>query len=173
MRFENLEMKDFDVFYQIILGNFPTKEIKAYDYMKETFLQGAFKVLTLKEEDRIIGILSYYDGGEFVCVDYFAIDGDYKGKGLGSRMLRYFLDQAGKLVMLEVEHPLDEQSKKRIAFYQRNGLVLNDQYDYFVPPVRNLKQPLYFHLMSYPRAISKNDFEFYYPLILKLIYGIN
>ena len=80
---------------------------------------------------------------------------------------------AGKPVILEVEHPEDEQSRRRIAFYQRNGLVLNDQHDYFVPPVRNLKHRLYFHLMSYPTEIDALQFERYYPQILQLVYGVN
>lgn len=173
MRFEDLKLKDFDAFYQVILNNFPTKEIKEYEYMKDTFSAGAYQVLTLKEDDKIKGILSYYDGGEFVFVDYFAIDGNQKGQGLGSKMLKHFLQIANKSVFLEVEHPEDEQSRRRIAFYQRNGLILNDQHDYFVPPVRSLKHRLYFHLMSYPQPISSEQFEQYYPKMLKLVYGIN
>lgn len=173
MIFEDLELKDFDNFYNIILDNFPTKEIKDYDYMKDTFKKGYFKVLTLKEDNKIIGILSYYLGNEFVFVDYFAINGNYKGKGLGGKMLKYFITKVNSKVILEVEYPENEQSRRRIAFYQRCGLVLNDQYNYFVPPVRNLKHRLYFHLMSYPKAITENEFKIIYPQILRFVYGIN
>lgn len=172
MIFEDLKLVDFEAFYQVILNNFPTKEIKSYDYMKETFINGKYKVLTLKNADKIIGIMSYYDGGDFTFIDYFAIDGAHKGQGFGSMMLTHFLKTAQKKVILEVEHPDNTQSQRRIAFYQRNGLVLNDQYDYFVPPVRNLKQRLYFHLMSYPKALEAKQFENYYPQILQLVYGI-
>lgn len=51
--------------------------------------------------------------------------------------------------------------------------MLNDQHDYFVPPVRNLKHRLYFHLMSYPTEIDALQFERYYPQILQLVYGVN
>lgn len=80
MIFEDLKLAEFNDFYKVILGNFPSKEIKEYDYMKETFINGDFKVLTLKEDDEIKGILSHYDGGEFAFVDYFAIDGNQKAK---------------------------------------------------------------------------------------------
>lgn len=173
MIFENLELKDFDEFYNVILKNFPKKEIKDYEYMKDTFKKEIFKILALKEDNKIIGILSYYDDEKFAFIDYFAIDGNQKGKGLGSKMLDYFMKTINKLMILEVEHPEDEQSQRRIVFYQRNGLILNDQYDYYVPPVRNLKHRLYFHLMSYPRGISEDEFEVVYPKILNLVYGIN
>ncbi|GFI40762.1 Acetyltransferase (GNAT) domain-containing protein [Thomasclavelia cocleata] len=173
MEFKDLDLKEFDDFYKVILDNFPSKEIKEYNYMKDTFIMGAYKVLILKEDNRINGILSYYDGGEFTFIDYFAINGNQKGKGLGSKMLKYFLKMIDKQVILEVEYPEDDQSKRRIVFYQKNGLVLNDHYNYYVPPVRNLKHPLYFHLMSYPKVISEDNYKIFYPKILNLVYGVD
>lgn len=172
MKYELLKLEEFDRFYQILSNNFPTKEIKEYNYMKDTFHAGLYQVLTLKDNDQIVGIMSFYQHDDFRFIDYFAIDGSLKGKGMGSKMLRYFINLDDKMVILEVEHPEDEQSKRRIAFYQRNGLYLNDQFEYFVPPVRNLKHRLYFHLMSSKRKINNIEFEKYYPQILKMVYGI-
>ena len=167
-----MKLEEFDRFYQILSNNFPTKEIKEYNYMKDTFHAGLYQVLTLKDNDQIVGIMSFYQHDDFRFIDYFAIDGSLKGKGMGSKMLQYFINLDDKMVILEVEHPEDEQSKRRIAFYQRNGLYLNDQFEYFVPPVRNLKHRLYFHLMSSKRKINNIEFEKYYPQILKMVYGI-
>lgn len=172
MKYELLKLEEFDRFYQILSNNFPTKEIKEYNYMKDTFYAGFYQVLTLKDNDQIVGIMSFYQHDDFRFIDYFAIDGSLKGKGMGSKMLQYFINLDDKMVILEVEHPEDEQSKRRIAFYQRNGLYLNDQFEYFVPPVRNLKHRLYFHLMSSKRKINNIEFEKYYPQILKMVYGI-
>lgn len=172
MKYELLKLEEFDRFYQILSNNFPTKEIKEYNYMKDTFYAGLYQVLTLKDNDQIVGIMSFYQHDDFRFIDYFAIDGSLKGKGMGSKMLQYFINLDDKMVILEVEHPEDEQSKRRIAFYQHNGLYLNDQFEYFVPPVRNLKHRLYFHLMSSKRKINNIEFEKYYPQILKMVYGI-
>ena len=172
MKYELLKLEEFDRFYQILSNNFPTKEIKEYNYMKDTFHAWLYQVLTLKDNDQIVGIMSFYQHDDFRFIDYFAIDGSLKGKGMGSEMLQYFINLDDKMVILEVEHPEDEQSKRRIAFYQRNGLYLNDQFEYFVPPVRNLKHRLYFHLMSSKRKINNIEFEKYYPQILKMVYGI-
>lgn len=172
MKYELLKLEEFDRFYQILSNNFPTKEIKEYNYMKDTFHAGLYQVLTLKDNDQIVGIMSFYQHDDFRFIDYFAIDGSLKGKGMGSEMLQYFINLDDKMVILEVEHPEDEQSKRRIAFYQRNGLYLNDQFEYFVPPVRNLKHRFYFHLMSSKRKINNIEFEKYYPQILKMVYGI-
>ena len=172
MKYELLKLEEFDRFYQILSNNFPTKEIKEYNYMKDTFHAGLYQVLTLKDNDQIVGIMSFYQHDDFRFIDYFAIYCSLKGKGMGSKMLQYFINLDDKMVILEVEHPEDEQSKRRIAFYQRNGLYINDQFEYFVPPVRNLKHRLYFHLMSSKRKINNIEFEKYYPQILKMVYGI-
>ena len=172
MKYELLKLEEFDRFYQILSKQSPSKEIKEYNYMKDTFHAGLYQVLTLKDNDQIVGIMSFYQHDDFRFIDYFAIDGSLKGKGMGSKMLQYFINLDDKMVILEVEHPEDEQSKRRIAFYQRNGLYLNDQFEYFVPPVRNLKHRLYFHLMSSKRKINNIEFEKYYPQILKMVYGI-
>ena len=172
MKYELFKLEEFDRFYQILSNNFPTKEIKEYNYMKDTFHAGLYQVLTLKDNDQIVGIMSFYQHDDFRFIDYFAIDDSLKGKGMGSKMLQYFINLDDKMVILEVEHPEDEQSKRRIAFYQRNGLYINDQFEYFVPPVRNLKHRLYFHLMSSKRKINNIEFEKYYPQILKMVYGI-
>ena len=69
MIFEDLKLAEFNDFYKVILGNFPSKEIKEYDYMKEPFINGDFKVMTSQEDDEIKGILSQNDGGEYGFVD--------------------------------------------------------------------------------------------------------
>ena len=172
MKYELLTKEEFKTFYTILLNNFPRKEIKDYEYMEKTFFNGDYQILGLKDNDKIVGVLSYYQETDFYFIDYFAIDGSFKGKGTGSKMLRYFLDTYNKKVILEVEHPQDDQSNRRIAFYKRNGLVLNDQFDYFVPPVRSLKEPLYFYLMSSKPIKDNQEFEKLYPRILKLVYSI-
>lgn len=173
MEFKHLELNEFDDFFNILLNNFPIKEIKDRSFMGKTFKQGHYQVLTLRDDNKIIGVMSYYKSEDFTFIDYFAIDGSYKGQGLGSKMLKYFFDLISDRIILEVEYPEDHQSIRRISFYQRCGLVLNDQYNYFVPPIRSLKQRLYFHLMSYPNEITAIEFEIFYPKILKLVYGIN
>lgn len=173
MKFKRLELNEFDNFFNILLNNFPIQEIKDRSFMEETFKQGYYQVLTLRDDNKIIGVMSYYKSDDFTFIDYFAIDGSYKGQGLGSKMLKYFFNLVADRIILEVEYPEDSQSIRRIGFYQRCGLVLNDQYNYFVPPIRSLKHRLYFHLMSYPDEINAEEFEAFYPKILKLVYGIN
>ena len=106
MKYELLKLEEFDRFYQILSNNFPTKEIKEYNYMKDTFYAGLYQVLTLKDNDQIVGIMSFYQHDDFRFIDYFAIDGSLKGKGMGSKMLQYFINLDDKMVIIKDQEVL-------------------------------------------------------------------
>lgn len=171
MKYDVLTMQEFEEFYTILKGHFPTKEVKEYHYLKSLFKDKKAKAITLKEEDKIIGILSYFDLRDIAFVDYFAISNDYQSQGLGHKMLSYFKEFINKPFILEVEHPEDTLTKRRIDFYKRNGLHLNTQ-DYVVPAMPNISQELHFLLMSYPNAIEAKNYPALYQRILKEVYQI-
>jgi GNAT superfamily N-acetyltransferase len=171
MSYQELMKDEFDIFYNILVNHFPSKEVKEYKYLKSTYEQGVVHVLVEKKEDTIIAVLSYIFVKDYVFIDYFAVVEKYQGKRYGEKMLSYFKDYINKPILLEVELPADETTKRRISFYQRHGFVVNE-HTYVVPPVRSLKQSLIFLLVSYPKAISIMEFEGIYPDILKTVYEI-
>lgn len=171
MKYDVLTMDEFEDFYTILKGHFPTKEVKEYHYLKSLFKDKIAAAITLKEEDKIIGVLSYFDLQDLAFVDYFAISNEYQSQGLGHKMLAYFKEYINKPFILEVEHPEDTITKRRIAFYQRNGLHLNT-HEYVVPAMPNISQELHFLLMSYPIIIDEKTYPDLYKRILKEVYQI-
>lgn len=171
MKYSKLTMDEFDEYYAIIESHFPSKEVKEYHYLKGLFTSGVANAITLKDNNRIIGILSYFDLQDFVFVDYFAILEEYQGQRLGQKMLSYFKEYSKVPFVLEVEHPTDAQSIRRIAFYKREALCLND-YDYVVPEMVGLSKELHFLLMSYPSNIEENNYPTMYQRILDEVYQV-
>lgn len=171
MKYAALKIEEFDQYYQILKDHFPMKEVKEYHYLKDLFIQGVAKALTLKDKDRIIGILSYFDLQDMMFVDYFAILEEYQGQQLGQKMLNHFKEFSNKPFVLEVEHPTDEQSTRRINFYQRQGLCLNNL-DYLVPKMENMSEELCFLLMSYPTLLDKNTYPSLYQRIMNEVYQL-
>lgn len=163
-------MQEFDTFYQILKDHFPTKEVKEYSYLKGMFESGQAHALVQKEEDSIIGALCYMEVKEYVFIDYFVIVDVHQGKQQGQQMLQYFKKTINKPIILEVELPTDEISKRRIAFYERMGFILNE-HEYVIPPIRSLKFPIYFLLMTDKSPLTKEKFNEIYPSILKTVYG--
>jgi len=168
--YQPLVMEEFDIFYQILVDHFPKKEVKEYSYLKGMFENGIAHALVKKKDDTIIGALCYMEVEDYVFIDYFVIIDAYQGKQLGQQMLQYFKETMNKPIILEVELPTDDISKRRIAFYKRMGFVLNE-HEYVVPPIRSLKYPIYFLLMTDKKPLTREKFDKIYPSILKIVYG--
>lgn len=63
------------------------------------------------------------------------------------------------LVVLEVELPFDEMSRRRIGFYQRSGFTLSTL-RYIQPPYFDGAQPLELHLMFYALPVPMESDAF-------------
>ena len=57
--------------------------------------------------------------------EHFAVDPDERGGGYGGKALRLLCEELQTPVVLEVELPFDEMSRRRIGFYQRSGFTLS------------------------------------------------
>lgn len=170
--YQQLAMKDFDAFYEILTHYFPAKEVKEYAYLKTLFETNAAQAIVQKEGEQIVGGLCYMEVEDFVFIDYLVIIESHQGNKQGEKILQYFKNKINKPIVLEVEHPEDEISKRRISFYQRQGFILNN-YQYVIPPVRSLKYAISFLLMTYPTSLSEDAYTNMYPRILKTVYGID
>ena len=83
-----------------------------------------------------------------------------------------FKEIAGnKPIILEVEVPLDEMSKRRIGFYERLGFILRNDIFYFQPPYEEGMNGLELKLM-HTGNLEKSLLEKYSEEIKKVVYGI-
>lgn len=62
--------------------------------------------------------------GNFAYVEHLAIAPEKRNGGIGSRVLQTLAEHVRTPIVLEVETPEDELSRRRIRFYQRNGFEL-------------------------------------------------
>ena len=90
--------------------------------------------------------------------------------GIGSKAFKAYLEQLDKPVVLEVEMPTDEMSRRRIGFYERLGLKL-DTHTYFQPPYRKGDDFLEMRLMTYGPIDLKKDFNRVKEMIHKHVYN--
>lgn len=107
--------------------SFPPEERYDFDlvYYRDSEV---FSFLVVSEGAEPVGIISYNDFVDFIYVEHFAIHGSLRGRGYGGRVItEFFARQGDKQVVLEVEMPNDEDSRRRIDFYQKHGMTLNTQ----------------------------------------------
>ena len=96
---------------------------------------------------------SVWDGD----LEHLAVEPVLRGHNYGARILYDLCRRAGR-VILEIDPPEDEISRRRRGFYERNGFVYNE-YDYIHPSYLRPPQPHRLMVMSYPEAISPAEFE--------------
>ena len=72
----------------------------------------------------------------FVYVEHFAIDESARNGGIGAKAMTSFIALHEDPVVLEVEMPTEEMSKRRIGFYERLRFVWITMYISNLPIVR-------------------------------------
>ena len=74
--------------------------------------------------------------------------------------------------VLEVEMPADDLSRRRIAFYERNGFTLWRDCAYMQPPYRPEDAPLPMLLMVKGNLSPEEDFQRVKQTIHREVYGV-
>lgn len=97
---------------------------------------------------RFVGILFWWGFGDVRYVEHLATAPGLRGQGLGAKILGGFIARSAVPVILEVEHPEDEMSRRRIGFYKRAGFVLNTR-PYAHPSYKRGGAPVPLALMTH------------------------
>lgn len=136
IRIGELERSDFGKFLKLYEEAFPIEERRPYADVEqfEAFLAAnAMSALALKgETGAFLGFMTCWQFPEFIYVEHFAITGDMRGHGLGARMLSRLKDVDTR-ILLEVELPLTDESRRRVAFYEHSGFRLHKELKYLQP----------------------------------------
>lgn len=158
------QLHDFDAIYKIMEESFPEDERRPYDEQKALLLDSRYSI-----SGENGGFIATWEFDDFIFIEHFAVDKNMRNSGLGSRMLKEFLETSKKPVCLEVEPPDTEMAKRRIGFYERNGFFLNE-YDYFQPPISKGKKIVPLMIMTSGEKVTKEAFERIRDTLYKEIY---
>ena len=105
---------------------------------------------------RFAGLILYWDAGGYFYVEHPCIVPERRGRGLGTAALER-LAEAGKPVILEIDPPVDEISRRRQAFYERAGFAANP-HAHVHPPYRPENSGHALMVMSRPRPLMDGEY---------------
>lgn len=150
----------------LYLHSFPENERRdVEDWIRLTHNEPAFHNNIILEDSKNVGLITFWNFADFVYVEHFAIDNSIRGKGLGGLAIEMLLKKVEKPVVLEVEPPVGDIEKRRIAFYERHGFILCDK-KYFQPAYDESKQGMELKIMY----SGIDDIEEMYDEIVKSLY---
>ncbi len=148
---------DFEFCWELYQDSFPEDERRAREYQVETLGSESYRFEVILKDNEPIGLLGWWDLPDFRYIEHFATSPSVRGEGCGSELLKQFIAEQKKPILLEVEHPLTEINRRRILFYKRLGFKLND-HPYGHPSYRQVNNEwVDLLLMSYPHAISFDE----------------
>ena len=157
---------------QLLHAAFPENERRDDDMQRwNTDNEEQFHCLLVLDEENPVGLLTYWNFNTFIYIEHLAIDQTLRNKGYGKEALHtFFKTQARTPIVLEVEHPTDETSRRRIVFYERCGLILWEC-DYQQPPYRNCDNWFPMYLMATPPLSFEEDYTHIRTTIYREVYN--
>lgn len=129
---KKLSFKELKTVHALLYDDFHEAEIKPCSRIRWLALLGKYSGYGLFENGEIISYAMFYENGDTSLLDYFVVREIWRGKGVGSRMLRE-LAKVKKGIILESSDPdfglRDEDVQlclRRLEFYKRNGYEYTD-----------------------------------------------
>jgi GNAT superfamily N-acetyltransferase len=129
--------------------SFPADERRMFDLVVEMARTNPdFTLYEILRDNEPVGLFSTWNTDGFVFVEHFAISEKYRGWGIGQQVIESWLAGQTQPVVLEVERPDDDLSRRRIRFYERTGFRLWPV-NYIQPAYSIDRNPAPMHLMTY------------------------
>lgn len=146
---------DFRLIYE---EGFPPDERREWNQLKDLLASSDFCLNRIYHQQKLIGLLSVWNLNSFSFIEHFTIRKTERGKGFGTEAIQQILARVKSPVILEVEGPLTDSARKRIAFYEHLKFSVSTGV-YYQPPYSVGKKEVKMVLMSFPEQIQPNDFN--------------
>lgn len=168
---ENLSQL-FDAVYEIMTDSFPSDEIRSYEGQKALLERSDYCLKTYEQAGQLLGFCAYYVFDEFLYIEHLACTPLSRGLGIGTKLVQEVLEEAGERpLILEVEPPVDEVTKRRVGFYERLGLVLNP-HAHYQPPLNLTTGVVELKIMSSLGALSEEKQKLYRRVLNTKVYEV-
>lgn len=167
---EDLDVKEFSMVYGIMRQAFPDAEIRTYEKAYALLDNQGYQISVIQDyENHIGGFIAAWDFVKFRFIEHFAVSKRIRGAGIGSEMMKEYLNQNKKPVIIEVEGLETRDAKRRVEFYRRLGFSLS-KFGYLQPALQNTSHELYLKIMSYPSDITEDEFHNFKRVVFSQVY---
>ncbi|MGL5416344.1 MAG: GNAT family N-acetyltransferase [Clostridium sp.] len=153
----NKEDKYFKEAMELYKMSFPVFEQRTLDKQIEVLGNKEYNFDIICDDEKLIGILFYWEYDKFRYIEHFAIKKELRGKNYGSKILKNFCANK-KETILEIDPPTDEISIKRLKFYSKLGFKLGG-FNHIHPPYRKEYKGHKLKIMSFNKDLSQKEYE--------------
>ena len=167
--FERITMETFDEIFPLLEAAFPVTELRIKEDQRSLLQEECYRLYGVRKDGVFAAVFATWEIEDFLYIEHFAVKEEHRNGGYGGRLLEALLEEKGRPMVLEVEVPEDDLTRRRVNFYERHGLVYND-YPYLQPPLRKGNDLLPLRFMTYPAAIDGKTYERYQKQLYRIVY---
>ncbi len=148
----------FDEVFAIMQASFPPDERRPREEQRALLKNPRYALHTIEEDGHTVAFAAVWHFPRFLFVEHLAVAESCRNRGLGAALLTRLRGEHNHRLCLEVELPENELSRRRIAFYERNGFTFNP-HPYTQPPISKGRAPVPLRLMSTGGRLTTAEFE--------------
>ena len=137
--------------------SFPDPEQRDDDAQAAALASADYRFELIYDGDEFAGLMLCWEAEDFIYVEHFCTAPEIRGRGIGARALA-LLAQNGKKIILEIDPPVDEISRRRKKFYERAGFAENP-FAHVHPPYHAGYPGHPLVVMSHPRALTDAEYR--------------
>ena len=167
--FERITEETFDEIFPLLEEAFPVTELRVKEEQRRLLQEACYRLYGVRKNGAFAAVFATWEIDDFLYIEHFAVKEVYRNSGYGGMLLDRLLEEKGRPMVLEVEVPEDDMTRRRIGFYERHGLVYNE-YPYLQPPLRKGQDLLPLRFMTKPAAIDEETYERYKNRIYRIVY---
>lgn len=151
---------------------FPSVERRGWSNLENLVIENPiFNIDIFENEKGFCGFITNWDFSSFIYIEHFAIQESQRGGGIGSKIISSFSEQQTVPIVLEVEQPTTDISKRRIKFYERHGFHIISKI-YLQPPYDKVSPYIPMFLMSNNDKFVSQDITAIIKTIYKQVYDV-
>ncbi len=164
--------KWYDEFYKIYKVSFPVFEQRNKEQQEYAFNHDNYFLDYTVDDDKFLSFIAYWDFNKYIYIEHLAVNPDYRGENIGSRVLREFIESKNKVILLEIDPLTTDIALKRFRFYERLGFQENI-YPHFHPPYDKHYPAHELIVLSYGHQIDKSLYETFYNDLSKIVMQVS
>lgn len=172
MKLKQITKQEFNTFFKLLTADFCYEEHKNKEKEFEAVISNPlFNASFININNKDVGYICFWDFGNFIFIEHFAIFKHLRCQGLGTMFCEWFFKQYKKPIIFEVEKPTNTQTRRRINFYKKLNIVFNE-FEYTQPSYHNGNDSIPMFIASYKKPISLNEYNSYISTIKKYVYEL-
>lgn len=160
-----IELDSTSPICDLYINSFPENERRDLNSLNKLLESAPICLYEILHNNSFAGLITTWDFPKFLFVEHFAISTTHRGTGIGSKTINIVASNNNKPIVLEVEPPIDDISKKRVEFYNRCGLQLSEE-PYIQPSYDGVKPEVELRLMCTNISFLENNRK----MIVKTLY---